>query len=185
MFPEFKEKKLSKEEKSSYIHTPIVMFTKQCGDIGYFVAFLPYKDSRVFVELGWKTGSVFPISWSGFLDLQNQIREGTFQWPASDFAIELVALCGERSFAVEPWDLYAPEVWDKNKETFREFDDRANFSQKFHIQLDWLKRGGVTEEYAQGQAALIGGDIMGCLKDYGIPFLEEAMRHHLPLTNSA
>jgi hypothetical protein len=178
-FPSFLERKFSKEEKKSHkAGIPFVLFSNGHPGIEYFVSFFSYRDSKIYVEVGWKSGLLFPQCWAGFDALIEQVRHGTFRWPTSDFATRLFYLCKDRGCAESLWDMYSTEVWDKCKENYRDFENRQDFLATTKAMLDWGKRGGITEEYANSQAALIGCDIVSCLRDYGIPFLEEAMRHH-------
>ena len=179
--PEYQRRSLSKAELKQYGVRPAVMLSHLIGHHEFFVSVIPKERSlsRFVVECGWKSGESFPLWDLDFEGGRKQIREGTFDWPQENFVIRLFWLCTDRGTAEHFWDLFMEEVWNKSQESYQDFRRRTTFSATGNA-MDVLETGGLTEEYGTSQAQLVGGDVLSCLDDYGIPFLQTAARHHYP-----
>jgi len=71
------------------------------------------------------------------------------------------------------WDMFSPEVWDETSESFKEFSRRTAFGGSDEA-LRIISSGGFDEQYAASQVDLVCGDILKCMKEFGIPFLQRA-----------
>lgn len=74
------------------------------------------------------------------------------------------------------WDLFQPEVWNKERETYQAFRARAPFAATDEA-LAVYSTGGPTEEYVRRQVELVSGDVLSCLEEFGVPFLRREIEN--------
>jgi hypothetical protein len=149
---------------------PLVFFRRARDTATQFVSIFPYRSSKLIVELGWKEDfdRAFPIADAS---AAAHVGRPTFaDRNGESFSTRLFYLTDRSNFEWV-WDLYLPEVWSPEKESFQEFTRRTAFLATGEA-LRVAKLGGISDQYASVQVKLICGDILHCMRKYGVPFLD-------------
>lgn len=172
----YSARRLKPAERVQFGVGPFFLAARTKRDVEYFISFIPEEQylGGFYVECGWKLGPTFPV-WRD-ADANRRIRAGTFAFPREDFAVRLFWLCSTRGSIERGWDLFLPEVWSK-QEPFQEYASRA-YTARFDTVLENMSSSGVSEEFAKRQTALVGADVIDCLTEFGVPFLETARIRH-------
>ena len=171
--PGFAARTLKPQERAQYAIAPIAFFSRRNGDQEQFIAFVPVKggsSSRFLVECGWLREPPVPVATAESAGL---VRSPAFaaQPAPPAFATRLFWLCQDRGNGEQFWNLFSPEVWDPGKEAFRDFASRQTFAATDEA-LRVYQAGGITPAYADAQARLVGGDCLGCIRTWAVPFLD-------------
>ena len=178
-FPKFEFRTLDADAAAEYAQTPIAALVNSQSGTDYFFIVAPFGSSpgKVLVELGWKLKSekVFPaVNVARALKARGLATGGT-DWMCKSFASRLALLCNRGSSEMV-WDMFSPEVWDEALESFGDYSRRTAFSSSDEA-LTVISSGEFNEQYAARQVELVCGDILMCMKRFGLPFLRRAAGH--------
>ncbi len=178
-FQKFEFRKLDADAAAEYAQTPVAALINSQSATDYFFVVAPFGSSpgRVLVELGWKLKSekVFPaVNVARALEARG-LATGEIDWMCKSFASRLALLCNRGSSEVV-WDMFSPEVWDEALESFGDYSRRTAFSSSDEA-LRVISSGEFNEQYAARQVELVCGDILMCMKRFGLPFLRRAAGH--------
>lgn len=172
----FEYRSINADAVVEYPQRPIVILANSQRGTEYFFVVTPFGSSpgKVLVELGWKpeSNTVYPaVNVDRILDLR-KLGTAEFDWLRESFSTRLAPLCN-RGASEMVWDMFSPEIWNEAIESFKEYSRRMAFRSSDEA-LRVFSSKGFNEQYAASQVEMVCSDILGCMKEFGVPFLNHA-----------